>query len=74
MVFVGNTNTWSTSPAPTYLRLSATTMRATLTASDVTHNSATLNLADYSGNWHYKANKAPDKHLQGPGRHGDQGD
>ena len=32
----------------------------TLTASSVTHNSATLTIGNHSGNWYYKANAAPD--------------
>ena len=32
----------------------------TLAASSVTHNSATLTIGNHSGNWHYKANAAPD--------------
>ena len=47
---------------------SATAMPAneTLAASSVTHNSATLAISNYSGNWHYKANAAPDNTCKGP--------
>ena len=32
----------------------------TLTASAVTHNTAVLTIGNHTGNWHYKANAAPD--------------
>ena len=37
----------------------ATPTDETLAASSVTHNSATLTIGNYSGNWYYKANAAP---------------
>ena len=44
----------------------ATPANETLAASSVTHNSATLTVGNYSGNWHYKANAAPDNTCKGP--------
>ena len=39
--------------------LVVTPAAASLTESDVTHNSATLTIANYAGDWYYKANAAP---------------
>ena len=41
-------------------KLFTTLATPTLAGSSVTHNSATLTISNYSGNWHYKANAAPD--------------
>ena len=38
----------------------ATPADETLTASSLTHNSATLTIGNHSGGWHYKADAAPD--------------
>ena len=38
----------------------ATAAAPTLAASGVTHDSATLTIANHGGDWHYKANAAPD--------------
>ena len=39
---------------------SVTTLSYSLTAGSVTHNTATLTIDNWSGNWHYEANAAPD--------------
>ena len=54
----GVTSGWTNAPIKT----------VELTASNVVGTTATLNLSNYSGNWHYQANKTPDNSCQGPVR------
>ena len=45
---------------------SVTPLDETLTFSNETHNSATLTIGNWTGNWYYKANAAPDNTCKGP--------
>ena len=37
-----------------------------LTTANITGTTATLNIANYTGNWHYRADAGPDSACQGP--------
>ena len=43
-----------------------TTAAVTLSASNIADTTATLTIAGHTGNWHYKANAAPDNTCKGP--------
>ena len=54
------TNDWGDAPQPnSFMFELIATKNPTLSVSSVTSTAATLNIADYTGNWRYKADKAP---------------
>ena len=58
--FLVNSGTnWSTDSKSGKISVSATLLSPTLAATAVEHDTATLTIANHSGNWYYKANAAP---------------
>ena len=59
-------NAWSTQTGWTGLFKVTATLKPYLTVSEVTGNTATLTIANYTGGWHYKATSGVHSSCQGP--------